>query len=127
VDVADIHHSNPLRQFAGPESPEGIPYVWATSPDGTKYLLARNAPDGDPEMYELLLEYNECTLGLTLGDAAADAPASDAADACAPLYPDGSWYPGLGQCCTTEADCEPYQLCCELPHGNHCGACQISM
>ena len=57
-----------LRQFVGPESPQGDQYIWAFFAITNVYVLVDQSLD--PAMYQLLLEYNECSLDVQ--DAAAD-------------------------------------------------------
>jgi hypothetical protein len=65
--------SNSLHQLVGPD---GLSYIWAEAPDESEIILARK--DRNTGSYPLILEYNECTLGLTPSDASTDAPSSDA-------------------------------------------------
>jgi hypothetical protein len=58
LDPSDVHYSNALQQFVGPE---GHPWVWAYFPDRGQWW----AIDGSrgPTLYQLLSEYNACPAG----------------------------------------------------------------
>jgi hypothetical protein len=67
LDASDIHYSNPLRQFVGPD---GQSWVWAYVSQQNVYVLA--SASRAPATYQLVLEYNECTLGISVVDASVD-------------------------------------------------------
>jgi hypothetical protein len=67
LDASDVHYSNDLKQFSGPD---GEPLVWAYLADMNEWIVVDGAEAG--ALYGAVVQFNECELESQPYDASAD-------------------------------------------------------